>query len=223
MCKAMTDIFKIIILGLIMSSCSSNSQTSVTKYFEGNMKFKNEYVIKTDKVTPKYLDNVLGKTADLYFKEGNYIEYYDGGFMLEQLYRQADNRNYIKKNSSDSLFWYTCATPGQNMIKYEINPKKETILGILCDEYITYYDNKTVTFYYNSDTLKINPDWYSKFTLTNKNINVTRMKSMYLKFKIEYRDFYFTVTATSITPKKIDNKTFDIKPTAIVIKDPLYE
>ena len=219
MCKAMTDIFKIIILGLVMSSCSTNSQTKETKYFEGNMKFKNEYSIKTDKVTPEYLDKIFGKTADLYFKEGNYLEIYDGGFMLEQLYRKADNRNYIKKNQSDSLFWYSCATPGQKMVKYEINPNKETILGILCDEYITYYDNKKVTFYYNKDTLKINPEWYYPFTLTNKNVNTSRMKSAYLKFKIEYADFLFTVTATSITHKKIDDKIFDLKPNAILIKD----
>jgi len=183
------------------------------------MKFKNEYRIKTDKVTPEYMDKIFGKTADLYFKEGNYLEIYDGGFMLEQLFRKSDNKYYIKKNASDSLFWYDCGKPGQKMLKSEINPKKETILGILCDEYITYYDNKTVTFYYNSDTLQIDPDWYSKFTLTNKNINAHRMKAMYLKFKIEYPDFLFIVTATSINPGIIEDKTFDIKSVTILVND----
>jgi hypothetical protein len=213
------NMFKLLILGLVVSSCSTDSQTKKIQYFEGNIKFKNEYFIKTDKVTADYLDKIFGKTADLYFKEGNYLEIYDKGFMLEQLYRVPDNKNYIKRNGSDSLFWYSCSVPEKKMIKYEINPKKEKILGIECDEYITYYDNKTVTFYYNSDTLKINPEWYSRFTLTNKNINTSRMKAMYLKFKIEYPDFWFTVTATSITHKKIENKIFDIKQNTILIQD----
>ncbi len=218
----MKNLLNLAVVALLFNSCTTKSQPNNTNYFEGNIKFKNEYVIKTDKVIPEYLDKIFGKTADLYFKEGNYLEIYDGGFMREQLYRRKDNKSYIKNTASDTLRWYSCEQPGQKIIKYEINPKKEKILGIMCDEYVTVYENKTVTFYFNSDTLKLNPEWYKQFTLTNKNINTERMKSLYLKYKLEYADFIYTVTATSIAQKKIDNKTFDIKPKAILIKDTLY-
>jgi hypothetical protein len=206
----------------VLCSCSPGSKKHSSSFFEGNIKFKNEYIIKSDKVTPEQLDRSFGKTADLYFKEGNYLEIYDGGLTLNQLYRRLDNKTYVKKDYSDSLFWFNCAQSPQQMIRYEMNRKKETILGIVCDEYITYYDNKTVTFYFNSDTLKLDPEWYSQFTLTNKNTNTAIMKSMYLKFKIEYSDFLFTVTATSMNYENLDSKMFDIEKNAILIKDPSY-
>ena len=221
--KAMTDIFKLLIFGLIIGSCRSTSRTTAENYFEGNIKFKTEYVIKTDKVTGDFLDKTIGKTADLYFKDGNYREFYDGGFILEQLHRRADNKNYVRKTRSDTLFWYNCAAPGQKLIKFEINPNKEIVLGIPCDEYVTYYDNKTVSFYFNSDTLKIDPDWFLKYTLANENIDKARMKSMCLKYKIEFADFVITMTATSIINKKVDNSMFDIKPTDILVQGQLYE
>ena len=105
------------------------------------------------------------------------------------------------------------------MLHFKINPKKEKILGINCDELITYYANKTVSFYFNSDTLKINPDWYKSFTLSNKNLNTQKMKSLYLKYKIEYPDFIATVTATSILWQTIDNKIFSAPTNKILIED----
>ncbi|MEO8149296.1 MAG: hypothetical protein ABI723_16745 [Bacteroidia bacterium] len=181
--------------------------------------YKNAYVIKTNKVDSAYLDKIFGKTADLYFKEGNFLEKYDGGFMLKQLYNKKENKTYIKRNQSDTLYWFDCGKAAQKMLKLEINPKKEKILGIDCDELVTYYNNKTVSFYFNSDTLKINPEWYKDFTLSNKNLTTQKMKAVYLKYKIEYPDFYFTVTATSISKQKIDDNIFSVPKDKILIED----
>ena len=127
--------------------------------------------------------------------------------MLEQTFNKADNKTYVKKKlDSGTLYWFDCGTPAQPMLLFEINKHKEKILGIDCDELITCYNNKTVTFYYNSDTLKINPNWYKNFTHSNKNSNEAKMKAVYLKYKIEYADFIATVTATSIIPRKINKQ-----------------
>jgi hypothetical protein len=208
------------LLGLsIIIACSPTKKTNDQVYFEGKILYKNEYIIKTNKVDSVYLDKIFGKTADLSFKEGNYLELYDGGFMLEQLYNKHDNKTYVKRNESDTLYWFDCGTQGQKMLKFEINPKRENILGIDCDELVTYYDNKTVSFYFNSDTLRINPEWYENFTTSNKNLNTQKMKAVYLKYKIEYADFIATVTATSITRQKIDDKSFSIPKNKILIED----
>ena len=78
------------------------------------------------------------------------MEKYDKGIMLEQLYNKHDNKVYIKEDESDTLHWLDCGVPGQKMLKFEINPKKEVILGIECDELVTYYPNKTVSFYFSN-------------------------------------------------------------------------
>ena len=216
----MTNKLTIILLGLIvLFACSLRSGKVDTKYFEGKVFFKNAYIIKTNKVDFVYLDKIFGKTAELSFKEGNFLEKYDAGFMSSQLYNRHDNKTYINRNQTDTLHWFDCGQPGQKMLHFKINPKKEKILGINCDELITYYANKTVSFYFNSDTLKINPDWYKSFTLSNKNLNTQKMKSLYLKYKIEYPDFIATVTATSILWQTIDNKIFSAPTNKILIED----
>jgi len=211
-------IFALIGLSVILAF-SSIQKDDNGEYFEGKIIYKNQYIIKTNKIDSAYLDKIFGKTANLSFKEGNYLETYDGGFMLEQLYIKKDNRTYLKKNESDTLYWFDCNTPGDKIIRTEINLKKEIILGIECDELVTYYPNKTVSFYYNSDTLKINPDWYNNFTTSNKNLNTQKMKSVYLKYKIEYPDFIATVTAISIKTEKLDDKLFSIPKNKILIED----
>ncbi|MBS3913648.1 MAG: hypothetical protein KG003_04065 [Bacteroidetes bacterium] len=204
---------------LVIVACSSTQKTNDKEYFEGKIMYKNEFVIKTNKVDSAYLDKAFGKAANLYFKEGNYLELYDGGTMLEQLYLKQDNKTYVRKNQSDTLYWYDCGRPGQKMLKFEINPKKEKILGIDCDELVTYYPNKTVSFYFNSDTLRINPEWHRNFTAFNKNLNTQNMKAVYLKYKIEYPDFIATVTATTISRQQIDNKLFSVPKNKILIED----
>jgi hypothetical protein len=221
----MKNIYSLIFIVLVLTTCSNNSQTKSTKYFEGNIKYKIEYGLKTDKLTAEYMVKTFGKTADVYFKDGNIYETYDGGVIIEELYRIADNKNYVRYSgvSADTLKWVSCTLPGQEILNYEIKPKQQIILGVVCDEYISQYKNKTVTYYFNADTLQVNPDRYKQFTLTNKDINTARMKANYLKFKLDYRDFWVTFTATEINAQTVDSKMFDIKPGTILAKDESYQ
>lgn len=201
-----------------LTSCSSPT-TKNNAFFEGRITYKNEYFVKTNHIDAAALEQQGGETAALYFKDGNYLEKYDSGYMLEQLYRQQENKIYIQFSNSDTLHWFSCSKPTQKMLRFEIHPKKETILGIPCDELITYYDNKTVSFYYNSDSLPANPEWYSNFTAYNKNVNARKMKAVYLKYKIERPDFIITVTATSISKQQIDDSIFSIPQGKVLIED----
>lgn len=200
-------------------ACSSIGVVSPKSYFEGRILYNSKYVTKSNKFDTSYLENLFGKTSDLYFKDGNYLEKYDKGFWLEQLFIRTGNLIYIKKNQSDTLFFFSCEKPGRKILKSEIIRKSEKILGIECDELITYYEDKNVSFYFNSDTLKINPDWYSNYKLVNKNLNSNKMKAIYLKYKMENADFITTVTATSISHQKIDDRIFVIPTNKIIVED----
>lgn len=199
--------------------CSSTTSKKEKGYFEGKISYKNEYLIKSNKVDSAFFNRAFGKTAVLLFKNGNYFEKYDGGTMLEQFYIRKENKIYIKKSQSDTLYWTDCGIANEKMLKYKINKKREIILGIECDELVTYYKNKIVSFYFNSDTLKINPDWYKDFKVANKNMNIQVIKALYLKYKFECADFIATVTATSISQQKVDNDVFIIPRDKILIEE----
>ncbi|HZG01519.1 MAG TPA: hypothetical protein VEY71_10975 [Chitinophagales bacterium] len=189
-----------------------------SKLFEGEITYRNDFVVKTKDVDLAYLKDVFGKTAHLYFKEGNYLEVYDTGYYLKQLYIRDDNKIYFTKSISDTLYWVDCGEKGAGMLRYEIKRQQETILGIPCDQLITYYDNKTVSYFF-ADTLKINPDWYARYVTTDKNIKSKLMGSMYLKYKIEYDNFTVTVTATTIKEARLNDDLFRLPKDAIVVKD----
>lgn len=207
-----TGLFAIIIV------CLSAGFRGNRGYFEGKITYRNEYIIKNKKVDSVTLAKAFGKTATLLFKNGNYLERYDDGSMMEQLYNRHDNKVYIKQDESDTLYWFDCGIQGQKMLKFEIIPHEEKILGIDCDELVTYYKNKTVSFYFNPDTLNINPEWYKEFTAYNKHFNTGKMKSLYLKYKIEYPEFTVTVTATSITNQVISDSLFSVPKSKILIE-----
>jgi hypothetical protein len=202
----------------MVASCSDVKKNQES-FFEGKITFKNDFVIKSNKVDRRKLEEFFGLRTDFFFKEGDFFERYDGGYMLEQLYLKEDNKTYFKKDTSDTLYWLDAGLPAQKIRRVEINRKKERILGIDCDEMITYYDNKTVSYYFNSDTLRINPDWYKNFTSTNKNINSRKMKAIYLKYKIENADFIATVIATSISHQKLTGDLFIIPEHRFLVED----
>lgn len=208
-----------LIVIILLIGCSSEKKED---YFEGTIIYTHNIQLKTDKVRMSYLDSMIGNKALLYYKNGSYYEIYDKGFPIEEIYDVNTNKIYFKKNLSDTLFWSDCNEPPKPMEKYEINKGKVVINGITCDEYITYYKNKTVSFYFNPDSFKINPAWYKNFTVGNKNVNSERMGAMYLKYVMEYPDFIVSITATEINRRPIDDSLVKIKPGRILVKDPHF-
>lgn len=198
--------------------CSVKDEKNQVPYFEGKIVLENEFIIKVDKAEIRDLKKLYGSRTEFFLKEGNILERYDGGEVLESWYLMRENKLYEKKHNPDTLYWSDCGLPGQKILKIEINPKKEKILGIECDELITYYGHKKTFYYFNSDTLGINPDWYKKFTITNKNISSLRMKAACLKYKIEYADFIITGTATSISHQNLNDDLFAIPEHKILIR-----
>ncbi|MBK7762076.1 MAG: hypothetical protein IPI46_01730 [Bacteroidetes bacterium] len=189
------------------------------KYFEGQILYKNSFVPSSSKYNANQLLKRFGNEATLYFKEGNYLEMYDSGLMREQRYDKTENRIYYSKDDSDTLHWFSASRQAQRILRSEIHPKKEVILGIECDELVNYYVDKTISLYYNSDTLQLNPEWFVNFNFANKNTNTEKMKSLYLKYKIEATDYTTIVTAVSIRPRPVDDNLFAVPESKILVQD----
>ena len=174
------------------------------KYFEGIIKYKYDFIVKNDKVSGDRLKDFFGSSIEFYFKEGNFLERYDKGVLKEQLYRKKDNRLYFRNVNSDTLLYTNAALPGKQIIKTEINLDKDTVLGIVCHELKIDYDDYKFTLYFNRD-YTIDSDWYNDFKRNGKDVYTRLIKSIYLKFKLEYKDFILIGTATEINRKKIDD------------------
>jgi hypothetical protein len=203
------------ILAILMIAIScTNAQTK--KYFEGKITYKFSLVSKNEKIDTNYLKNIFGNGSTLIFKQGNYYHKFEGGLMEFDIYKKEDNKYYLKKRGNDTLFWYDCGSAGDKIEKFLFSAKKENILGVTCDELIIQYNDKTESHYYNPDSISINPDWFKRFTLDGENIIDEKEKSIYLKRKVENSYFLLTETATKVRRERIDDKIFEISPTAIL-------
>ncbi len=197
-------------------ACSNEHKPPNPKYFEGTVTYKGDFIRKTDKYDSATLALLTVQTTTLYTKEGNYLVIVESGITTRLLYRNKENKVYRQRFNSDSVYWSRCDQPGQKILKIEKKSNVESILGIECDEFKVFYENRTVTCYYNPDTLKSNPDWYKNSTSYNENIYSSEMKSLNLKSVIEYKDFVIIQTAININGQKLDDTLFEIPKKPLV-------
>lgn len=197
-------------------SCSNRPTSEESGYFEGIVTYKGDFIRKTDEYDSATLASLAGGRTTLYAKEGNYLTEIEEGITTRMLYRKDENKAYRETFDSDSVYWAYCDGPRRKIINFVVNKNVEKILDIECDEFKVFYENRTVTYYYNSDTLKINPDWAKKSTSFNEDFYARRMKAIWLKIVIEYKDFVVSNTAIKIVPQRITNSIFEIpdKPLA---------
>jgi hypothetical protein len=199
--------------------CSWENKNPKNNYFEGTVSYKINMIEKNSDADPTSLRNLYGKSSQLFFKEGDFLEKYQGGLITEELYRKQDNKMYFKRNYSNTLFWNDCGKPGDRILKFEFNPKKEKILGIDCDELKIYYNDKIISDYYNAAIFSINPDWSGNFILDGENEIDQKEKAVCLKHKIEYPGFTILITATSFTKQKINSNIFKIPPGEVLTEN----
>ncbi|MEO7046138.1 MAG: hypothetical protein ABI091_12585 [Ferruginibacter sp.] len=204
----------IIILSLIIILSNiaepKEQKPSDTKYFEGIISYKSDFIKKTNKFDSATIALIAGRPNTFYTKEGNLLTTIENGITTRLLYRKDQNKFYREKFNSDSVYWTRCDQPGQKILKFTKISKVEKIMGIECDELKVYYENKTVSYYYNSDTLKLNPEWHKEFTFYNQDFYSQEMKSYYLKSVVELEDFISIETATKISTQKLSDNVFKI-------------
>jgi hypothetical protein len=214
-------LFFLIGILLIIAACVPSKKNNGNSYFEGEITYKNEFVSKNSQADTAELVKELGTGATFVFKEGNHFQIFsDASKLIYELYNRKTNKLYVKEDQSDTLHWVDCSDDaGGKMLKFELHPKAEKILGIECDELVTYYENKTVFDYFNPETLRINPDWFSKYKLYNKDWTHQKMGALFLKHKIELRTFVFTIRATEIKEHHINDSLFMVPKNKVMIKE----
>jgi hypothetical protein len=203
---------------ILITGCNSSATKNNNNYFEGKLTYDISYIPTTSSADTAFLKAFVAKGAEMSFKEGSYNEIFYGGGIRQEIYNQKENRDYNLLDSKDTLYWLDCSKKSPEPVQVQINKKKKTILGIECDELVFSYPSKTIRYYFNSDTLKIDPDWYKNFTFQNKSMQMQKMGSLYLGIEMEYPDFIITWTTVKIQPQKIDEKEFII-PKSKMLKE----
>jgi hypothetical protein len=206
----------IIVLFCLNTSCHTEYSARPKKYFEGKVVYQVFIQPKQPGIDTATLRSLVGHSSVFYFKEGNYKQLYDTWGMKEELYLKAENRSYFKLEGNDTLYWRSMAEAPKKITSSEINRKKGTVLNIICDELVVNYPDETRRFYYNSDTLSIDPVWLGKYAFSDKNFTSEKMRSLFLKCELDYPEFTVSITAVSIEPGKLDDAMFRLPPNAVL-------
>jgi len=204
---------------VLLFACSLTSKKSDKPYFEGKITYDYDFQIKDTTPKTKFFKTLYPTKSVLTFKDGNSLEEYKGGESVYDLYIVNQNRFYTKRGASDTLFWFDCGGPGEEILSMTVNSNNEKINGIKCDELSIIYKKKVVTYWYNQDTFKINPDWFKRLTYTNRDITSKKIGAVCLKVKVEYPDYVLMQTATSISKEKINAEVLEVPKNAILVKD----
>jgi hypothetical protein len=195
-----------------------NSISYSQNYFEGKIIYKLDFKSKNPDITADMLKSYLGNGLTLLFKQGNYYHRFDGGIYEFELYNKADNKSYLKKRDNDTIYWSDCSVPGDKIQEFKLTGKKETILGIVCNQILVRYKKKTEIHYYNSDSVAINPAWFKNFKQDDEYLVDQKEKSIYLKSENEFDEFTAIETAVKITREPVDEKIFKLPGNAILVK-----
>src|SRR5687768_52862 len=91
------------LLFVLAANCFSQS-------FEGQIVYSNTYKSKIPNVSNDQFSSMMGDTQTYMIKGGNYKSSMNGSMMQWQLYRQADNRHYVKMAGSPAILWTDGAT-----------------------------------------------------------------------------------------------------------------
>ena len=171
---------------------------------------------RNTKDAAKRLTPVIGTGSTLYFKEGNYRHDYSGGIFEFDIYNKEENKIYQKKRNNDTIFWTDCGKAADKIVHSFFTSKADTVLGIICDRFKIQYSKSSEIHYYNNDSIRINPDWFKKFRLSDEYLIDLKEKSIYLKSENTFDYFTLIETATQINRRKVDIEKFSIPKNAIL-------
>src|SRR5215831_12275509 len=182
-----------------------NSFGQAKHYFEGKITYKLEFDARGGNVTVATFQRSLGNGVTLFFKHGNYYHRFDGGIMEYDMYNQTENKLYTKMRNNDTIFWSDCSLPEDKILGLDSAAKKESILGIKCNELTMRQKDMTHIQYYNSDSITINPDWFKNFRKYDQYLVSKKESSIYLKEVTFYGALVMIETAIAIKREPIDD------------------
>jgi hypothetical protein len=187
-------------------------------YFEGKIHYEYEVKSKSRRVNLAKLQQIVGKGSTLLFKEGNFRHDYDGGMTEFDMYRRSDNRYYIKKWNNDTIHWYDCSKGGKSIIDLKVITQKKKVLGMQCDELTVKYSDLTRVEYYNSDSISVDPEWFSEFKRDDQHKIDAIQKSIFLRSESDFPLFTIISHASRIERQTVRQDAFEIPRNSILMQ-----
>lgn len=202
MLKVKTVLFLLLTVVSLDALCQS---------FEGKIIYKTSYKSKQAGTSDEQLAILLGTTQEYIIKGGNYYSKMNGSFFQWQLYKNDENKYYLKLGNSDKVFWQNAEENKDKAIFKEYNKGVTEILGHKCDELI-FESQSGIHKYYFSKDLPIDSKLFTNHNFGNWYEYLSRANALPLKEIVDSKDFFMESTATSVIEEKVDSSTFSLSP-----------
>jgi hypothetical protein len=202
----------VILILLALASWSAAAQ----KYFEGKIQYTLQITPKSRNIDLKRLKQLIGNGSTLLFNDGNFRHDHDGGDTEFTIYNRRDNKLYEKKRGNDTIYWYDCGASRKPIKELKQSALKKTVLGIECSELIVQYPDYKKSEYYNSDSIKLDPQWFAQYKRDDQYKIDAIEKSISLRSDYNFLAMTIISEAKSISWEKIDLKVFEIPSNAIL-------
>jgi len=197
---------KNLIITLIISAfCLSAGAQS----FEGKVVYNAAYKSKIAAVSDDQFTSLLGSTLNYYLKGGDYRADGNGTLMIWQIYINSDNKLYNKLGNSNTVFWENGSVNKDSVLSAQLNKNAANVLGYQCDELILNCKSGLQKYYYTSK-FPIDSKLFEKHLTQNWYDYLKRANAMPLKMVLDNTQATITMTATSITPEKLDSSLFQL-------------
>jgi hypothetical protein len=185
------------------------------EYFEGMIVYEHTYETDDPRINVKQLEQFFGTKSEFYYKNGNFLQLFNGSFMISDVYHVKENKSYSKLKGNDTLFVNDCSQPNETITESTTEDVKDTILGKKCKAF--YFKSKNLKgepyrqskFVFSTEP-KINYALFTNFKFASYNVIYPALKALPLSLKSSYagQPFRIKMTAVSIKKTKLDDKFF---------------
>ncbi len=192
-------------LTLSLISCNQH-------YFEGEIIYDLEVIKKDSSFDLNSIPAAGSKISRCAFKNGDFIQWPDKGFVEYQYFNHTVNKVFYKVRGEDTLMFQKYDKRGpelDSILSITKQNNTDTILNKVCNRLVLQSKEIKLTFIYSPEqNFAINPDWYMNSEGGYYNIIYGHTKSIYLKFILETSKFISMGTAKEIVYKSIPDGTF---------------
>lgn len=184
-------------------------------YFEGMISYKHTYISLNPSVSNAYYEKVFGTGSEFYFKDGNYVQYFNGKKLKLNIWFWEAGKSYMRYDSDTLFCMDTQVGEADKITKIIIEDSIFNIGGYECKKLATKTTNsqigdKSVDFYY-SEKIKINPIWFEKVKFDADNIRYKKIKSIPLKTVIANKDLIVIMEAIEVKNMDVPKSYFTIE------------
>ena len=192
------------------------SSFSQQNYFEGIITYHHHYKSTDANFDADQISEALGTRSEFFFKEGNYLQLYNGKFQKYNLYRKTDQKVYSKFATSDTLFWTNATIKSEVITDSSLAPTDETVLSHPCSVLTVktatpsgeYYSTRK---YYFSKEVPVKQEWLSEHHYNSMSEIYAKTGAIPLKIIIETDQFIMTMTALKIDRQSLELQYFELE------------